>query len=61
MCLAGSNSLKEKLFGLQEGRSFTHCVPLISCLIDGVERRFCKLFDDDFMRLAAISEVDLEF
>lgn len=48
--------LKEKLKGFQEDRSFTHCVPLITCLIDGVQRRFGKLFDDDFMRLAAISD-----
>ncbi|KAI9553686.1 hypothetical protein GHT06_021614 [Daphnia sinensis] len=47
---------KETLICFQEDRSFTHCVHLITCLIDGVERRFCKLFDDDFMRLAAISD-----
>jgi hypothetical protein len=45
-----------KLIGFQEEKKFTNWVPLITCLIDGVERRFDKLFDGDFMYLAAISD-----
>ncbi|XP_057377361.1 uncharacterized protein LOC130698693 [Daphnia carinata] len=48
--------LKDKLTSLQQDRGIVHCIPLVNCLFDGVSRRFDTLFDDDHMRLAAISD-----
>ena len=48
--------LKEKLERFKDDRSIINCVPLINCLLEGVERRFGPLFTDTNMILAAISD-----
>ncbi|XP_045029271.1 uncharacterized protein LOC116923342 [Daphnia magna] len=48
--------LKEKLVIFKDNRSVIHCVPLVNCLLEGVERRFSSLFTDTNMILAAISD-----
>ncbi|KZS07284.1 Uncharacterized protein APZ42_029044 [Daphnia magna] len=48
--------LKEKLVRFQDDRSIIHCVPLVNCLLEGVERGFSPLFTDTNLILAAISD-----
>ena len=48
--------LKEKLERFKDDRNIIHCVPLINCLLEGIERRFGPLFTDTNMILAAISD-----
>jgi hypothetical protein len=48
--------LKEKLVMFKDDRSVIHCVPLVNCLLEGVERRFSPLFTDTNMILTAITD-----
>ena len=48
--------LKEKLERFKDDQSIIHCVPLINCLLEGIEGRFGPLFTDTNMILAAISD-----
>ena len=48
--------LKENLERFKDDRNIIHCVPLINCLLEGIERRFGPLFTDTNMILAAISD-----
>jgi hypothetical protein len=56
MCFTSFNCFKSETNWFPRRKKLTNWVPLITCLIDGVERRFDKLFDGDFMYLAAISD-----
>ena len=48
--------LKENLERFKDDRNIIHCVPLINCLLEGIEKRFVPLFTDTNMILAAISD-----
>lgn len=48
--------LNDKLEEMQRDKNIVNCVPLVSSLLNGIEKRFEALFRDDFFHLAALSD-----